>query len=69
MNSTTTTISVQGMTCDHCVRHVTQALEALPAVRSVAVDLAQKTATIQSDGPLERSELAAALEEAGYALS
>jgi len=67
MNSTT--ISVQGMTCDHCVRHVTQALEGLPTVRGVAVDLAKGTATIQSDAALERSALAAALDEAGYTLA
>ncbi len=65
----TVTISVQGMTCENCVRHVTQALKELPGVTGVEVALAGGSATIQSDHPLERAELAHALDEAGYTLS
>jgi len=65
----TVTISVQGMTCENCVRHVTQALQELPGVTGVEVALASGSATIQSDRPLERAELAHALDEAGYTLS
>ncbi|HUZ49612.1 MAG TPA: heavy metal-associated domain-containing protein [Candidatus Dormibacteraeota bacterium] len=65
----TVTISVQGMTCENCVRHVTQALQELPGVTGVEVALTSGSATIQSDHPLERAELAHALDEAGYTLS
>ncbi len=65
----TVTISVQGMTCENCVRHVTQALQELPGVTGVEVALASGSATVQSDRPLERAELAHALDEAGYTLS
>ncbi len=65
----TVTISVQGMTCENCVRHVTEALRELPGVTGVEVALASGSATVQSDRPLERSELAHALDEAGYTLS
>ena len=33
-------VSVEGMTCEHCVRAVTQALSTVPGVESVTVDLA-----------------------------
>ena len=65
----TVTISVQGMTCENCVRHVTEALRELPGVTGVEVALASGSATLQSDRPLERAELAHALDEAGYTLS
>ena len=65
----TVTISVQGMTCENCVRHVTQALQELPGVTGVEVALASGSATVQSDRPLERAALAHALDEAGYTLS
>lgn len=65
----TVTISVQGMTCENCVRHVTQELQELPGVTGVEVALGSGSATIQSDRPLERAELVHALDEAGYTLS
>ena len=58
--------SVSGMTCENCVRHVTEALSALPGAGAVRVDLATGRATIQSDRPFSRDEVRAALEEAGY---
>jgi copper chaperone CopZ len=63
------TISVTGMTCQNCVRHVRQALEALPGVRSTVVDLEAGSASLETEREVPRAELAAALEEAGYSLS
>jgi cation transport ATPase len=37
--SQTTTFSVDGMTCAHCVHHVTTELTAIPGVRDVSIDL------------------------------
>ena len=65
----TTTYDVTGMTCDHCVRAVTQELEDLDGVTSVSVDLGTGAVTVVSDRPLERDAVATAVDEAGYELS
>ncbi|MDE2572902.1 MAG: heavy-metal-associated domain-containing protein [bacterium] len=57
------------MTCQNCVRHVTQALEGLPGVRSVNVDLATGAATLQVAQPLDLGVISAALDDAGYQLA
>jgi copper chaperone len=65
---TTTTYTVTGMTCDHCVNAVTSEVGAIGGVTAVAVDLVSggsSTVTVTSDGPLPREEVAAALDEAG----
>jgi Cu+-exporting ATPase len=61
--------NVTGMTCQNCVRHVSQALNALPGVRSVQVDLDSGTAQLDVDRELPREQVTAALDEAGYALA
>jgi copper chaperone CopZ len=64
-----TTIKVDGMTCEHCVKAVTAELTALPAVTDVAVDLhagKTSTVTITSDAPLADDDVRAAIDEAGY---
>lgn len=69
---TTTTVLVDGMTCGHCVRAVTAELTALPAVTSVDVSLVPggtSTVTVLSEAPVATDALAAAVEEAGYAVS
>lgn len=63
------TISVTGMTCQNCVRHVSQALSALPGVRSVNVDLSSGAASLEVEGEIPREQLAAALDEEGYELA
>ena len=63
------TISVTGMTCQNCVRHVREALAALPGVRSADVDLDSNSATLETDREVPRTELSAALDEAGYELA
>lgn len=63
------TIRVTGMTCQNCVRHVSQALSALPGVRSAEVDLTGGTARLQTEREIPASELGAALDEAGYELA
>ena len=35
----TTTLKISGLTCEHCVAHVTEELEALPGVKNVSVIL------------------------------
>lgn len=69
MSTMSQTISVSGMTCQNCARHVTEALKELPGVSDARVDLATNSATIESSRELSREELAQALDEAGYSLS
>jgi len=63
------TINVTGMTCQNCVRHVREALEGLPGVRSASVDLGSGRVEIDAERALSQQELTAALDEAGYALA
>jgi Cu+-exporting ATPase len=63
------TINVTGMTCQNCVRHVSQALSVLPGVRSATVDLQAGSARLDTDREIPADELSAALDEAGYELA
>lgn len=60
------TIKVKGMTCPHCVKHVTKALEGLEGVSDVVVDLDAGTAKFSASRDIADSELAAVLDDAGY---
>ncbi|SNS56819.1 Copper chaperone CopZ [Geodermatophilus saharensis] len=63
-----TTFTVTGMTCDHCRRAVTEEIAAVDGVGSVTVDLASGTVTVTAEHPVDRADIAAAVDEAGYAL-
>lgn len=65
----TATWTVTGMTCGHCVTSVTEEVSALPGVEDVQVDLATGEVVVTSEAPLDRASVAAAVEEAGYALA
>jgi copper chaperone len=58
------TLHVDGMTCGHCVRAVTQAIQALDPGARVQVDLAAKT--VATETSLTRDAVAAAIAEEGY---
>ncbi|MEW9121727.1 MAG: cation transporter [Thermotaleaceae bacterium] len=59
-------MAIEGMSCGHCVKHVTNALEEVTGVTSVAVDLQGKNAVVELSSAVEDSVLKAAVEEAGY---
>lgn len=60
-------IKVGGMSCQHCVQHVTNALSELPGVQQVSVDLATGRATLAiEEAYFNLDEAAEAIEEAGY---
>ena len=70
MSSTdTTTVTVTGMTCEHCVRSVRDELTKLDGVDDVDVDLASGQVTMRTSGPVEPDAVRAAVEEAGYEVS
>lgn len=63
-----TTFHVDGMTCGHCARAVTAEISALPGVRQVDVDLDSGLATVVADVPVDRADVAEAVDEAGCRL-
>jgi copper chaperone len=65
----TASYTVTGMTCAHCVAAVTEEVGALPGVTSVEVDLGSGALTVTSDAPVDDAAVAAAVDEAGYALA
>jgi copper chaperone len=65
----TATYTVTGMTCAHCVNAVTEELGAVPGVTDVQVDLESGAVTVTSDSPVDDAAVAAAVDEAGYALA
>lgn len=64
-----TTVTVSGMTCQHCVNAVTEELGALNGVSAVDVTLSSGIVTLRSNRELSRDELAAAVDEAGYTIA
>jgi copper chaperone len=61
-------LDVTGMTCDHCVRSVTNALKDVPGVANAVVSLEDKKATVTAD-EVDVAKLIEAVEEEGYAAS
>jgi len=61
------TLRVTGMTCEGCVRNVTQALEKISGVVSAEVDLAAGRAVITLDSDnITTTALVLAVKAAGY---
>lgn len=63
---TQTQLTISGMTCDHCVRHVTDAISNVAGVNSVKVSLADGIATIDSDLGFDLQLVKTAVVDAGY---
>lgn len=59
------TLKIEGMTCDHCVMHVTNALEAIDGVEKAKVSL-KKEALVKFSAPADMDKMAVAVAEAGY---
>ena len=64
-----TTYTVSGMTCGHCVSSVTEEVAQIAGVSSVDVDLATGQVTVTSQSELDRAQVQRAVEEAGYQLA
>jgi copper chaperone len=65
---TTSTYTVNGMTCGHCVESVSSEVGQVPGVSDVSVDLASGRVTVTSEQPVDDAAVRAAVEEAGYEL-
>jgi copper chaperone len=59
-----TTVRVEGMTCQHCVRAVFTALAAVPGIQRADVTIGQ--AAVEHDGTVTVEQLRDAIAVAGY---
>lgn len=59
-------VKIQGMTCQHCVMTVTKALEKIPGLKNVKVDLDKGEATFENTQNVSWENIHQAVEEAGY---
>ena len=65
-------IKVQGMTCDHCVNAVTDALNKISGVTGVNIALNTEAPTpvnIVADNDISDADIKLAVEEAGYTIA
>lgn len=61
-------LSVEGMSCGHCVKAITQAIQGLDPQAKVTVDLGSRTVTVVST-KLDPDQIAACIEEDGYTVA
>jgi copper ion binding protein len=64
---TTTTVTIEGMTCGHCVASVTEGLKGLPGVRHVEVSIEAGQAVVEHDeAQLDAQAIKTKVAELGY---
>ena len=56
---------VSGMTCDHCVAHVTEEVSAIPGVEQVKVQLSDGSMQVSSAELIDFDKIAQAVDDAG----
>jgi len=62
----TETLTVEGMSCQHCVMRITEALKDLDAVQDVDVNLQAGKVKITGSGQLNKKKIKKTIEDAGY---
>jgi copper chaperone len=65
-NEKETILSVEGMTCSACIRHVERALHALDGVDRVDVDPKVGEVRVEHDARASIDQMIAALDDTGY---
>jgi copper chaperone len=65
MQNDNLTLSVPGVTCEHCRTAITKEVGTVAGVESVDVDLEQKVVTVHGRD-LDDAAVRAAIDEAGY---
>ena len=67
-NSAPTELLINGMTCQNCARHVTEAIQGTPGVRSASVSLERKSASVRwnPEAPKNIAAVITAVQNAGY---
>jgi copper chaperone len=64
----TTTIKVQGMSCNHCVMAVTKTLNKIEGISDVNVDLAKGEATFNRTDSVDLNQVKKQIEQEGYSV-
>lgn len=64
--ASSSTYTVQGMTCDHCAGSVTAEVTKIPGVTDVNVDVMHGRLTVTSAAEVSAEAVTEAVEEAGY---
>ena len=59
-------ISVKGMMCGHCEKHVKEALEAIEGITSATASHEKAEVEIETSKEVDESAIKAAVEKAGY---
>ncbi len=59
-------LSIEGMSCQHCVMHVTNALNEVAGVSEVEVKLDDNSAVITAAGSVSDESIKEAVAETGY---
>ncbi len=59
-------VSIEGMSCQHCVKRVDQALKENFDGALVNVDLAQHVALIETDQTLDFAKISEIIDDVGY---
>jgi len=60
------TFLVPDVSCEHCVRAITNELSQIEGVENVAVDIPTKIVTVRADDSVTDATIVAGLSEAGY---
>jgi copper chaperone CopZ len=60
------TLKIEGVMCQHCVAHVTKALQGMEGVLSVEVNLKKKTAVVEMAEQIADETFISVIKDAGY---
>ncbi|NNF58669.1 MAG: heavy-metal-associated domain-containing protein [Rhodothermaceae bacterium] len=69
MPTHTKTLHIDGMSCQHCVRAVREAIEAIPGVELEDVEIGSAIVRLDSPDETVREALRQAVDDAGYTVS
>lgn len=61
-----TIINIDGMSCMHCAKNVTDKLNSIDGISSTTVNLEEKNATVESSDPIDESLVTKTITDAGY---
>ena len=59
-------LSIEGMSCKHCVMHVKEALSGLEGAKHIKVDLSQNSAVLDVPDSITDDDIKNAVSDAGY---
>ena len=64
-----TTIHIDGMMCQHCVKNVTDKLNGIEGISSTVVNLEEKSAVVESGAAVDQALVTKTITDAGYTVT